>query len=134
MNGVARHALIVLGGVFLALAVLSGAMLPPRDAAAFLGGYILFAADIAAIAWVSKALLAAQAVDPRTPGKTGPLVVAGLKFLLLAGGLYWLLIVAELSGLYVAAGALLALILICILAYVHVVKGRMSKGFRPSGQ
>lgn len=129
MTGMARHAFFVLSGVFLVVGLLAGMTLPGRDAGAFLGGYLLFAADIAAIAWVSKALVAAQAVDPRPQAKGGALAIAGLKFLLLGAGLYWMLVVVELSGFYVAAGAFLALVLICILAYVHVVKGRATKGF-----
>jgi len=108
--------LLVLGAVAFSLAERGVAL-------ALLAGYILFSINYILLARISAGLLViSQAGVPSSRMKAGLLFGTALKFLSLSAALYMLIVYWQLSGIYIAVGSLISLLLLTSLLVVSYMK------------
>lgn len=103
----------------LVLQLLAARWLPSEDALAFGLGFLLSAVNYALLASLMRRLLAG-AVSGSSRGLLS--LISGLKFFGLVGVLYLLLVHYRLSGIFLAAGALLSIVILSGLLYKRYMR------------
>ncbi len=114
-----KFGLIVLGLVGIILFLLAYSFLAPLDAVAVGAGYLLFSGNYVLIASVMGRLLI---YSSGKNSRTALTLISGLKFFGLFGLLYFLLVTCDLSGLYLAFGALISLLVLSAVLYVGYLR------------
>ena len=102
---------------------LCGTRLKPDESAALLSGYVLFSLNFVFLMKIYEGLVQVMRTGQSSAGlRTGLLVGSAIKFLGLIAGLYALIVLWELPGLFIAVGSLVSLFLLTTLLVLSYLK------------